>query len=462
MSCFAHGSKRPRKDALASYLPPGHGHRPKFLAALKRLSEAEPGGTPLSNEDRLFSLYKYHQPAFHNIVRDIYENEKCGRVMVPSKIAASAIRIANALAHQRRDARPGRNARPDEGNGIPDVNQFASAIGQDAEDKNGVNLRGGLDELFGIVNWVPAGEGRFSKAFIRLFEALRYDKKLNPLGLPKVLLCRLPPNLIHVLLFWLLQERRDAQFCNNDLIRFVMFWLLCSRNDDKISALCFTRVRESGEHEISLRALFSAIREDSSLSRELVKPDEMARILVGEKREWRSLIHRIEKLEPPVEPPAAEMVERWWRDQNNFLPWMQRAYLDAAFPEYDPTADREDDTPHDVDHMVPYSDWGFDWRWRDQRLPDESEDSRKSLRWVRVEIGNGIGNKWLVDGSINRSWGDISFTEKLECIKEYIKKAADPSEALLDVFEEGSVELWQMASPQGTQTKVPPHKHVHT
>ena len=277
-----------QEDALASYLPPGHDRRPEFLAALQRLSKAElplinasavmdenlpdnlpllydrigAGGTPLSNEDRLFSLYKYHQPAFHDIVLDIYENEKCGRVMVPSKIAASAIRIANALAHQRRDANSGRNARHDEGNGIPDVNQFASAIAQDAEDKNGINLRSSLDELFGIVNGVVAGDRRFSNAFVRLFGALRYDKELNPLGLPKVLLCRLPPNLIHILLFWLLQERTDAQLCNNDLMRFVMFWLLCSRNDDKTSTLCFTRIRESMAHEISLRDLFSAILED--------------------------------------------------------------------------------------------------------------------------------------------------------------------------------------------------------
>jgi hypothetical protein len=366
-----------QEDALTSYLPPGHGRRPEFLAALQRLSEAElpiinasavmdenlpdnlpllydrigAGGTPLSNEERLFSLYKYHQPEFHDIVRDIYENEECGRVMVPSKIAASAIRIANALAHQRRDVNSGRNARPDEGNGIPDVNQFASAIAQDTEDKNGVNLRGSLDELFGIVNGVVAGEGRFSNVFIRLFGALRYDKELNPLGLPKVVLCHLPPNLIHVLLFWLLQERTDAQLCNNDLIRFAMFWLLCSRNNDKISTLCFTRMRESVKDEIPLEDLFRAIREDSSLSRELVEPGEMDRILVGKKREWRSPRDRIEKLEPPVEPLAAEMVERWWWDQNHFLPWLQRAYLDAAFPEYDPTADREDDTPYDVDHI---------------------------------------------------------------------------------------------------------------
>ena len=99
---------------------------------------------------------------------------------------------------------------------------------------------------------------------------------------------------------------------------------------------------------------------------------------------------------------------------------------------------------------MPYSDWGFDWRSREQRLPEESEDHRKSLRWVRSEIGNSIGNKWLVDGSTNRSWSDISFTEKLQVINGL--PAGDPTKALLDVFQEGSPELWQQASPQGEQT----------
>ena len=171
---------------------------------------------------------------------------------------------------------------------------------------------------------------------------------------------------------------------------------------------------------------------------------------MGDKREWLWLKDRIENLKPAAEPLAVEMVYRWWRDQNNFLPWLQREYLHAAFPDYDPTADREDDAPYDVDHMVPQSDWGFNWGWREQRLPEQSNDRRESLRWVRSEIGNNIGNKWLVDGSINRSWNDISFTEKLQEINE--KPAGHPTKALLDVFQKEASELWQQASPQGEQT----------
>ena len=153
--------ENPHDAAIAVHLPAGHVGMPALREALTRFSEAEiplinassvkgqslpllydrigAGGTPLSNEERLFALYKYHQPAFHNIVRDICE--KCGRVMVPSKIAAGAIRVANALAHQRRDEADLNKARADVGNSIPDINQFAKVVGQDAADQTGVNLK---------------------------------------------------------------------------------------------------------------------------------------------------------------------------------------------------------------------------------------------------------------------------------------------------------------------------------
>ena len=410
------------------------------------------GGKPLSNEERLFSLYKYHQPVFHDIVRNIYYNEKCGRVMVPSRIAASAIRIANAQAHQKRDEQQPGNARPDEGNGIPDVNEFARAVRQDPTDQNGVYLRACLDELLGISDGNEEDDGLFSRAFIKLFDALRYHKENNPLGLPMVLLWRLPPSLIQVLLFWIVRDQNEEPLCSSELIRFVMHWLLCSHSDDKISSRCFTRIRKSSaqgrRNQISLEALVAAVQEDPPLVLKLIAPDKMHELLVCEEpREWKSLSDRIKGEEWDV----SEVVSRWWSDQNTFLPWLQRAYLGAAFPDFDPTADREDDTPYEVDHMVPSSDWGFAWWNRDEKLPEEAR-LQESLRWVRFEIGNTIGSKWLVDGSVNCSWSNVSFTEKINSIRLRMNDPTDATEALLDVFERDvSLEqLWKTASPEGT------------
>ena len=78
---------------------------------------SEAGGTALQQRGAIvLVLQNFMRRDFHDIVRDIYEES--GRVMAPSKIAASAIRIANSLAHQKRDTRDknaGKSARPRRG-----------------------------------------------------------------------------------------------------------------------------------------------------------------------------------------------------------------------------------------------------------------------------------------------------------------------------------------------------------
>src|SRR5271165_571320 len=112
-------------------------------------------------------------------------------------------------------------------------------------------------------------EGSFGVAFERLFLALEFSEA-NPLGLPRVLLWRLPRNLVHVMLFWLLHTNQAFDECNNHLPRFVMFWLLCSRADDKASDICFRLIRET--EQVSLGTLYDALKDDASVSRNLITP----------------------------------------------------------------------------------------------------------------------------------------------------------------------------------------------
>ena len=91
------------------------------------------------------------------------------------------------------------------------------------------------------------------------------------------------------------------------------------------------------------------------------------------------------------------------------LPWLQRAYLQQVFADFDPTSGRDDDTPYDVDHMIPQSDWGAGWTNLHPRLTvskELSNDDINRIRWERWNVGNAIGNKWLVDFSVNRGWGN--------------------------------------------------------
>ena len=83
--------------------------------------------------------------------------------------------------------------------------------------------------------------------------------------------------------------------------------------------------------------------------------------------------------------------------------WLQRAYISEKFPYCDPTSDRDDDLPIDLDHIVPYDVFGFDWRYSDRRLQEEGVTD--NFRWQRGTVGNSLGNfRWLA-ASDNRSRG---------------------------------------------------------
>jgi hypothetical protein len=65
---------------------------PKDLLALYERVGA--GGTPLTAEERLFSIYKHHVPEIRKSVDTIHE--EAGRVLSHVKIAAAGLRVANA------------------------------------------------------------------------------------------------------------------------------------------------------------------------------------------------------------------------------------------------------------------------------------------------------------------------------------------------------------------------------
>lgn len=143
------------------------------------------GGTPLSNEDRLFSLYKSLSPHFHNLVLEI--RQKVGSVMPPTKIATTAIRIANARSHQLR------GEPSDKGNNIPDIVAFSSAVGEDGH------------SLIKMLNDIcPEENGIFADIFINTSNAIKYSDN-NQLGFPASIMRYLPSHLIHTLVFWKMQ-----------------------------------------------------------------------------------------------------------------------------------------------------------------------------------------------------------------------------------------------------------------
>lgn len=298
------------------------------------------GGTPLSGEERLFSIYKHHKPPIYNLVLKIYEN--VGRVLPPTKIVVSALRIANARTHREYH----------QGNVVPDVTTFARAMAASAlasaTDGRTRTLKHKLDELLPLD---PAGgDGTLAACFTSLFDLLRYGED-HRLGLPQVMLTTLSPPLVQVLLLWvlLMPEAVDGdaalQAARDDAVCFVMFWRLCVQHDDKASARCFEMLRSRPA------AVGSALPDlyADLVTREyvlpLATPDEME----GCNRHppspnWL----RWEDRFPKDEKAPFGLCRTWRQSGEKFLLWLQRSYLAERFVDFDPASGREDDVPKDV------------------------------------------------------------------------------------------------------------------
>ncbi len=73
------------------------------------------GGTPLSDDERLYSIFKHHDPRVHT--QSLRFHAAVGRVMAPTKIVVTALRLANALSNDR-------------ATGVPNVATFARIMGE--------------------------------------------------------------------------------------------------------------------------------------------------------------------------------------------------------------------------------------------------------------------------------------------------------------------------------------------
>ncbi|MGH8013208.1 MAG: DUF262 domain-containing protein [Candidatus Binataceae bacterium] len=410
------------------------------------------GGTPLTEEERLYSVYKYHVPQIHNAVNAIYCDREVGRVLSPTKIAVCAIRIANARSSNSLSY----------GNWLPSISDFVKELGptpnstseEPISARRKVSIREELATLLPEQIEHCASRGKLAGAFRSLFGALGLKREpQDDIGLPKVTRTSLSPYLVQVLLLWTIEVNTADPPSNAqsgavgdyrpELIRFVMFWWLCVENESKASIRCFEAVRKILEKDPKHLNIFAELHKlliESSFDRvaiPLARPGEMRKYLVCEESHiWRSDNERFKN--DPGSP--WELARRWWTRAEVLLPWFQRAYLERSFPDFDPASGRDGETPYDVDHIIPQSDWAGDWRKFNDELKKTgffSDEELRQMRWARFTIGHAVGNKWLIDYSTNRSWGDAPFANKLDSIKCIADDMA---------FNPDKSEIWQAAS----------------
>ena len=401
------------------------------------------GGSRLTNEERLFSIYKHREHRVHDAVNRIYYNKRVGRVLPPTNIAASAIRIANARSHQE----------PGEGNFLPDVKTFAEEMADgNPRIKRTESIRSALRKLLPM----HQNEGSLATAFDMLFAALKYnDRAKEDIGLPRLMFTRLSANLLQVLLLWVLQSQSAdvLRACRSDVIRFVMFWRLCVLNENKASGRCFEAIRKNTG--ITMKALYDLLVSDDRevVAVRLASPQAMRACLASPKGAfvWRALADRFD---PKGEGPVV-LAKQWWNSGEASLLWLQRGYLARTFRDFDPASGRDDDTPYDIDHMIPRSDWNEHWSTFSKKLKatglfggdgDAEGPQLRQMKWNRG-IGDAIGNRWLVDFSINRKWGKKPFSEKIGCLIDEEKRQCASELSYRDMaFDRDAAQIWKGAS----------------
>ncbi len=405
------------------------------------------GGTQLTDEERLFSIYKHHQPLIHDLVLGIYK--KVGRVLPPTKIVASALRIANARSHKNSF----------EGNTVPGVAMFAREMadsgGNELPDNRAKSLKAELAEL--LFSDRDRGEGTLVGCYDALFDMLAYEEN-NRLGFPRVMRTTLSPQLVQVLLFWIFLVRETAGSAGaldnfrKDAIRFAMFWRLCVWSEDKASTRCFELLRSKASSVGSVLP---------DLYRDLLTKGYVVRLATPKEMEdygrhdsspnWL----REEDRFPKKDQAPTDLYRTWWWSRGSFLMWLQRDYLETQFQDFDPAAGREDDVPYDLDHMCPAADWGRNWTPFEAALRKAnclSEEQVKSMRQARSVLGNSIGNLRLIDASKNREDQDTDIAEKMP----FVGCGVEPSEYDLKsmtemAFNPDQRAIWQQASGKDKQ-----------
>ena len=147
-----------------------------------------------------------------------------------------------------------------------------------------------------------------------------------------------------------------------------------------------------------------------------------------------------------AEPATKDLYRTWWGSHGKMLLWLQREYLAAEFSDYDPSSDRDDDKPYDLDHIQPQAEWSFYWGGLDERF-DKSVDrnARDCFRDGRDQLGNGIGNFRWIGSSDNRKEGANDLVTKLK-LRRFIETSepVKPDAWMISTFNAttNSINLW--------------------
>ncbi len=366
------------------------------------------GGTALTNDELTYSIIKHHFPEVHERMREITEGT-AGRVAGEVNLVLAALRVAKVSA-------PWDNSGDWQIYGRPQP-AFVSRLRE---------LSGVREEFQRMIP--KHSGGRLRELLESIRRRLEYDQTTNPGGLPVILLARLPHQLVDVLL--LMESHRQPQEKHvHYLPAFVLYWLLFVVDAEKAANIIFRRfcLKEADWQPGPDKQLIHLF-EEHGVSRRLPSLELLGEVrdeIRGGSHLLRDWGERFGILDTNKNHPTGDALRVLSTNGElirRTLLWLQREYLAGRFPDYDPTSGRDEDLPIDLDHLIPHTKFGEDWRHQQKCL--SFSDEKENFRHLRGTVGNSLGNYRWLDASDNRS-RQANKIENSEGERDIIEEVAD-------------------------------------
>lgn len=387
-------------------------------------------GTSLSPEDLLFAMIKQQWPEAHDLVEKIHIDTKVKYLMSSTDYVMTAYRLGSAEIGVADNPRPTPN----------DFHRhLGSLLGKDGDNS------GPLHKYL--------KEDTLASAFDSLYNTMTYQGDVDDIGIPYLMLPHFSRGLIQVLLRWIMlnPDEKIITKSRRDIIAFALFWYLCVwkvEDDNKASKIAFELIKEGAFPAVKLYEVLTDAQteNDIGMALPLISPERLADILNTTESPMLRSSEEMFMIDVAGKPIATvqerELYKRfcWWRKP--LLLWLQRPYVHSKFSddssvEFAGITD-EDTVPYDYDHLCPQNHWGADWRNILKNFSDAPEVMIR-FRDVRGDVGNCIGNLHVLESSLNRSFGDVALTSKLNSGMYY-------ADSLLYHYPEHEKE-WKTASP---------------
>jgi hypothetical protein len=363
-----------------------------YIRLFTRLGQ---GGTRLTDDELTYSIIKHSYPRIHDRMKAIMS--ETGRIIGEVDLVLAALRVSKTQA-------------PWDGSKVSEMISRPNA-----DFVSYLKDRPQIEDAFVEMIMPEYEEPKLKIALMKLRNKLVYNETTHPKGLPNILLARLPRELVDVLILFSVKcNDNNFELSNSKdiFLAYVLHWLLFVKDNGKASWLAFRHAaypqwefsqksikiliedceREGGAHCLPSRDALCELRNDVRSGNHIL-------------RSWIDRFTSVDRNEILKPGDALRALSTNEEVLKRALIWLQREYIFDQWPNYDPTSDRDEDLPIDLDHIVPSGIFGFNWALRNTYLDEDTISSSTDFRWRRHQVGNSIGNYRWLSASDNRRRG---------------------------------------------------------